>query len=164
MISRGQRLVLLSGLILGLLSGESRVEADPMAIKDMETNTIHYFNLIEGKGTQIVDEKGNNLNYNSSFSVATATPSIQMLTIDGKEIEENDYVRSQPTLIATIAPGITGDIASYNIKIVETEGFLSIVSTSSVLAATTNNEIEVTYQVLQALEEPTLPGYRIGLR
>jgi hypothetical protein len=149
-MSWGQRLVLLTGLILSLLSGESRIEADALAVKDMETNIVHYFNLIEGHGAQIVDQEGQPIS--PSFIAATATPSILMLTIDGKEIEENDYVRSQPILTARIAPGITGDIASYNIKIVEVEGFLTIVSTASVLSATTNAEIEVVYPVTQALE------------
>jgi hypothetical protein len=110
--------------------------AEDLQIKDTASGEIFYIMVVPG--SRALAARSSKAALSSAQLQAAATPSIMALTLDNKTIQENDYVAINPTLRATISPGSGGDIASYNMRIIDALTQIEIVSTTNVLSPTSS--------------------------
>ena len=106
--------------------------AEELRIKDTASGEVFYITVVPGSRALVA--RSNKATLSGAKLQAAATPSITALTLDGKTIEANDYVAVRPTLKATITPGTSSDIASYNMRIVDAVTDAVVVSTTNVLS------------------------------
>jgi hypothetical protein len=106
--------------------------AEDLQIKDTATGEVFYITVVPGSRALVA--RSNKATLSGAKLQSAATPSITALTLDGKTIEPNDYVALRPTLKATLSPGTSSDISSYNMRIVDALTQTVIASTTNVLS------------------------------
>ena len=106
--------------------------AEDIQIKDTATGEVFYITLVPG--SRALAARSSKATLSGAKLQSAATPSITALTLDGKTIETNDYVALRPTLKATLSPGTSSDIASYNMRIVDALTQTVVASTTNVLS------------------------------
>jgi hypothetical protein len=145
------RVCLIGGLLVGCLVGMSGVGmASAIPIKDVATDTIYYIQFSEGSQARVMSS-GDLLEAGLSSQSVVATPSILSVTFDGKSIQAEDYTKAQPMVAVTIAPGLNGDVASYNIQVVNVSSMEMVAATFSVLSPTSSVTIVPEFLVTPAL-------------